>query len=686
MNKFLQRTLLWLTLASWTPQLSSARDIVITETTDWFSCKVSDTLYTLWHSDSVAISNLKNKINDEVNKIPDCTDDDKKFFWEVIDSPDFIDFINSNGWKSPFDIFHWILWLLSAFLTYLLLKEKKSKNKINASLLSKILNMVSLSSWRDLYQVVTSLLLHFSKDDNNELHIDDNIREIFDKVPLCITLFKDGEPIIWNKKMEELSWFTHKQILEEIKKAKEKWIQSPYSYVMYYDNLNDDSAKPTEFLWDKSEWDKVNVNLWSLPKKWFYSEKAFEMLKRREIEWTLREKISLYWTTTDLWNNHSFRIWREPNIEASIEIMRPIFDFIDSPISYYVPEKLPNWEISSRPIVWNKALEKITWYSFEDIDYYYKQWTLLETLYPDEEERNRVIEFVAKLSKWESYKNELFTMTTNYKDEKWEFKKVTLLWSSTSNWFWWSFRTAKVIDEPTLAILRKKDPTRIDESTWVFNEKAQRDDMNLLFNKSENSIPSLYDNSNKILVTVNLRWIDEWFPDEKNRVLKELSELFKVRDWQDFVYRVWDQLDIVLTSSDTSTITDRMREIISTYKKRPWNSNMNLSLSLWISNFNVDKDRKNELETWFEIFSRIKDISNYYYTIPLNNFKLIESELKNRRLNVETLTEWDWIAFPLFDWGIFIWTKIILNSWNKFDLSLEEIRLIHERINKKTLS
>lgn len=701
MKQILKTALLWLTLASSTPQSWIAKDgSALNKDTELFRCKVSDTLYTLWYSDSVTISNLKNQIIDEVNKIPDCTNDDKKFLWEVIDTPDFIDFINSNGWKSPFDIFHWILWLLSAFLTYLLLKEKKSKNKINASLLSKILNVVSLSSWRDLYQVVTSLLLDFSKDDNNEIHIDDNIRELFDKIPLCITHFKYDEVLIWNKKMEELSWFTRQQIQEEINKAKKMWINSPYAYVMYYDNINDNNTQGNiEFNWDTKEYDRVTKSLLSKPEEWSYTDREFTMLRRREelkdweTEIKLREKLSLLWTTTFLSNWHNFRIWREPNIKANIEFMRKIIDFIGYPISYYVPEKLPHWKTSSRPIIWNKALEKITWYSFEKIDELYNKWILLETLYPDDpesdppdKERNRVLKFLDKLNKWESY-TEPFTMTTNYEDGKWGFKKVTLLWSSEPYWFWWSFRIAKVIDEPLDIFMRKNDPTRKDEFTGVLNETALQQDMNLLFDSPE----LLYDPNQKVSIFLDIPSIDaiknSHWEETSNKVLLKLSEILSssTRRDSDIVHRVWNSFVLTFSWMDISNSLVRAQELVKEFKLQKFWIDWEISdipLSLWIWWYHVKHEDFKNWKSGYENFIWIKNSTYYYCNNCLNNFKKVEIELSQRGINVSNYNEWDWIAYPLFDENWFMWVRIILPN-KTFDLTKQETHKINERIQQK---
>lgn len=93
-----------------------------------------------------------------------------------------------------------------------------------------------------------------------------------------------------------------------------------------------------------------------------------------------------------------------------------------------------------RPIVWNKALKKETWYTHKEVLEYFEEHGEIMTLLYKWENLKKVKEYLSLLQKtWEWYQDVSFTMTTKTWEEK------ILLWTTQPDPVikWWSICFAK---------------------------------------------------------------------------------------------------------------------------------------------------------------------------------------------------------------------------------------------------
>lgn len=129
---------------------------------------------------------------------------------------------------------------------------------------------------------------------------DEAVRELFDDFPYPVSKYdKKWKPIVWNKALEETTWYSREEVLETWEKAPEWEREVAIMKLLYkWDNYN----KVKSFV------DNVDTT-------WWYTE-AFTMNRK---DWT---EVTLLWTTIPDWKWWTIRTAKE--LTDPIEIKKEL--------------------------------------------------------------------------------------------------------------------------------------------------------------------------------------------------------------------------------------------------------------------------------------------------------------------------------------------------------------------------
>lgn len=529
-----------------------------------------------------------------------------------------------------------------------------------------------------LYFLSTSLSywlvwLHFRNKILWKSYEDPELLVFFENIPLPFSRYnKSWEPSVWNKELEKITWYSKEEVLAYYK---EKW-------------------EILTLLYEWEELEKVKKYLSWLKEKWWYVDVPFTLKTK---SW---EKVTLYWTSYPDW-----KWWRYSFANYWDELLKKMFDDFPHPVSKY--------DEMWKPLVWNKALEKITWYSHEDVLMAWeeaseedKKTAIMKLLYKWED-LARVQEHLKKIDDFEKhlewlwldrdtiqskrwYENIAFTMTRK------DGEKVTLLWTTMPDWKWWTLRTAielTNIEDIKRELENTKRILRTDELTKALNLKALKQDLHTLFTRPKRK----NDFSKKVFAIIDLDWF-KWVNDTLwHNVWDEVLVAFvnyinsKIRAWEDKLYRIWwDEFLLALDSEDIDTIVTKINDFREWFfaTEFPYdyqNSKLHVGSSWWIKIVTIDDYRSSGLteEQVGKIFKdEIKEPADHYM-YAVKYFRFILPELEARWLDLSKITEKNWQAYPIFDdeWN-FIWVRVI-KTWITFDLSVEELELIDKRKKEK---
>lgn len=198
----------------------------------------------------------------------------------------------------------------------------------------------------------------------------------------------------------------------------------------------------------------------------------------------------------------------------------------------FTPDPTVIYDMNDAPIYWNKKMEEISWYTFDEIQQYYKDHGEVMSLLYKWEEYYKVMDYlngVKNTGEW--YANVAFTMTT--KSEK----EITILWSNELiNWL--SLRRGRVLETEEEILFEKKHTNDIlwkrDPLTGLWNRYELEESLEKI---NQEKIP-------KIIAYLDIdkfKNINDGFWHEcGDEIIKHVVAFFKenLRE-NDILYRTW---------------------------------------------------------------------------------------------------------------------------------------------------
>ncbi len=342
-----------------------------------------------------------------------------------------------------------------------------------------------------------------------------------------------------------------------------------------------------------------------------------------------------------------------------------------------------------KPIVWNKKMEDVTWYTHQEVlDCYEEHWEIMTLLYKWEN-LEKVKEYLAHVNTTWWYENVAFTMNK----KNWD--PVTLLWTTIPDWNWWTTRTAVELTDKE-EIKRELEKTRrivrSDEWTCALSKKAFKEDIHKLFTQ----VNRKWDPTKKIAVIIDLdgfKWVnDTLWHNVWDEVLVKFAEYIqsKIRWWDNF-YRIWwDEFVIIFDNDDLDWVSKKINELREWFYNIEFpydyiNWNLRVWSSWWVKIFDVKDYYSSSLtsDNAKKVFDEEIKESADYYMYAVKYFGFILPELEERWLDLSKITEKNWQAYPRYDaeWN-FTWVRVV-KTWITFDLSVKELELIDTRKKEK---
>lgn len=239
------------------------------------------------------------------------------------------------------------------------------------------------------------------------------------------------------------------------------------------------------------------------------------------------------------------------------EILKEFVIWEKNPVVIYT--KIKDWEDFpyETPLFWNPAMEKITWYKFDEVKNKTQKEIIELQYWYDENELLRAMNHLQRLDQtWIWYKNVVFTM----KSKNWE--KHQIAWHSEKIKSWWRISFGSIDQAEVQKILRN------DVKFDCLNEKSLNEDFESIIkiNWVKEDLPT----SNKILSLIycdldNFKWInDKFWHIAWDAVLSEFIDFIKkeLRRKDDNLYRIgWDEFVILCNFTDKNTIQKRIEKL-----------------------------------------------------------------------------------------------------------------------------
>lgn len=401
------------------------------------------------------------------------------------------------------------------------------------------------------------------------------------------------------------------------------------------------------------------------------------------VPWSLLYFESFLLAFTAVWlyyyNNYKWNIYTsEEANKKNLEIIREWADAFPFPVVNY----WHNWE----PIIWNKEMEKETWYTFEEVlDYYYKNLDVMTLLYKWEDlEKVETYLYQIKNKTLDWYKDVTFTLTTK------NWLKKTFSWTTKNLSYWWNVRIARTITDE-LELKRKIEETnnllRTDSITWVLNRTALEEDMHILFSNK----PKIFDKKIFVILDIdNFKTINDIYTHSFwDKVLIKIWEILRnsLRKWEDKIYRYWwDEFIIIMWDWDLDIFIKKFDFI----RKKIYKTNFELNTwyeysDIWTSWWVYEADLYSLYTNWEtikETTQKIQDIrntiDNHMYAVKY--YHLILDELIQKWKISSDIEKWkNWLAVDIYDksWEL-IWVKVINDMW-EFIIDIDELKLIAKR-------
>lgn len=375
------------------------------------------------------------------------------------------------------------------------------------------------------------------------------------------------------------------------------------------------------------------VDLWKIVNVFTYSEP--------ELQDDKRYKPYSYASEYEINNKDKFCQWISMEKYRTLVLMWEIMDREWKSFSYYY-----KW----RPIVVNKTLERISWYSLDD---YIKAWE-------NAEEWDKYLAVMKMLYKWENYQKvedyvvnvwitwwyrEAFTMNTAYSTE------ITLLWTTYPDpWLvWWNMRVWTEL----------KDEEEIRRELAETHRKVEEAKRRMELLEEQNKVLENKANTCKLTWLLNENWFWEFIENYSRELYSVVSldlDFFKKANdnwWHDF----WDLVLKIFWFFLKNSLRD------SDISVRPhWDE------FFAVLDFCIDENAWVVINSFCELFSSVVfhiwvdwRVSAYYIWDNQKHNNIFKAFVEKNNLNNEIP---NWVNIETIKWVI-PWNVVIAEDWGK---------------------
>lgn len=646
MKKILNRIAITWALTLGIPEKSKAQDIINLK-----SAKIERTIWL--NNNETQLNSIIDQKLDEYN----LTDNDKLQVKKLLKDEKFKDTYSTLLKKDDLLSLENILSIsiLISILACIVLFTKTKKEK------EYIKQIEFLEKEKNSLQEITEWLEAYVQTALNEWNWDiEKLREIFDLAPFAISLYRDDWfPEIFNKWLEENTWFTRQRLIdyynEIIEKADENWKKYmgkrwEITTLLYKNTTeNKDLDKTLEYLgmlqdakknWYSwipftltTEWWERKTILWTTrPLKEIGKNIRFWIPKDQkveELEELLRIDI-LTWTYNKRWLDEDFiklctNINREQDHKKYTIVMLDLdnFKWVNDNYWHKVWDEVLEWFVNyiHDKIRWNDKLYRIWWDEF--------------IIIMDTDNIDAITNHLNIIRK-EFYENNSFY-------SKWNGIKV---WSS-----WW-LKTINISDYIMSEINLSDNFESIKNILKA--EMSYNIHNNLIFKEK---ITQAFLEENKDFISESIREDKAQLFKDKEMSLEEINTFIETE------LSKWMK-EILKNNYVPEMYIDFLKKyIFDNWYKTIW--------EIFSSSDNV----KNLVIEW-RFFDIKHEIDEYMYWVKY--YKLIKEKLVAEWKIQDSWEEKNGIAEPMFDneWN-FTWVRITNNYWS-FELTKEELQEIED--------
>lgn len=284
--------------------------------------------------------------------------------------------------------------------------------------------------------------------------------------------------------------------------------------------------------------------------------------------------------------------WVPEYLEKDLFIQEILKEFViwdKNPVVIYLEDE--NWKFPEEmPLFWNPAMEKITWYKFDEIKHLTQKEILKLLYWYDEEEYQRAISYLGEVNKtWVWYKDVIFTL----KAKNWQLVKIA--WHTEKvikDWRNWSIRFWSADQAEIYRILRN------DSKFDCLNAKSLEEDFESIIKrhattkdiKDENKVISVISTDFDHFKYINdTYWHLFW-----DIVISDFIDFVKqeLRRKDDNIYKVWwDEFIILCTFINKYWISEKIKNLANDYSR--------FTIKVVFDNWNYRIDRWKKHPWWY---------------------------------------------------------------------------------------
>lgn len=348
---------------------------------------------------------------------------------------------------------------------------------------------------------------------------------------------------------------------------------------------------------------------------------AITVLVNEQVKFLIDEKIVKQWVSKEVQEVIDEKI--ENAIEEMAEQTRKellIQEILkenavgeNNPVIIY----LDNWEWKSfheeKPIFWNPAWEKITWYSYDEVKNKSQKEIIKMLYWYSRYEYKRTVSHLKNLcATWKWYKDVVFTAKTknwNLVKLAWHTKKIEKYWMKWRISFW-------SIDQAEIYRILRND-TKFD----CLNSNSLKEDFKSIISQYGDTEKVKEENKKVALVWVDLDSFkninDEFWHLFWDIVLNEFIEFVKTHLYkkEDSLYREWwDEFILLFIFTNKQMIENKIREL--------WEEFARYTINVDFEDWKYSVNRWEKHPDWFiwakELYN--KYIENWTRKIDLENF------------------------------------------------------------------